>query len=147
MNPNAHDRCIELFRAGYHCAECVLMALAESRGIQSDLIPRIATSFSGGIADTGGMCGAVSGAIMSFGLVAGRDAPTDPSENCFALARQFMDRFEARYGSLSCRVLTDCDLTSAEGLRRFFDSGAEMRCEAFVSGAVNIAQDLIGHQA
>jgi dihydrofolate reductase len=37
----------------------VLLAIAESQGIQPDLIPRIATGFCSGISRTGGMCGAV----------------------------------------------------------------------------------------
>ena len=46
-----------LFQQGFCCAESVLQAIAESRGIQSELIPRIATGLCGGIAKTGGVCG------------------------------------------------------------------------------------------
>ena len=43
------DRSIEkskaYFDSGYGCAESVLMAVTESKGIRSALIPRIATGF------------------------------------------------------------------------------------------------------
>jgi hypothetical protein len=57
MSEQASQRSIELFRPGYFCAESVLMAIAESRGIQSDLITKIEAGFCSGIARTGGMCG------------------------------------------------------------------------------------------
>ncbi len=55
----------------------MLLAVAESEGIQSDFIPKIATGFCGGVSRTCGMCGAVSGGIMAIGLFAGRNAPTE----------------------------------------------------------------------
>ena len=72
MNDQAPKRSRELFNSGFYCAESVLMAIAESRGIRSDLIPRIATGFCSGMARTGGQCGAVSGAMMGISLATGR---------------------------------------------------------------------------
>ena len=46
MSEQAPQRSLELFRSGFFCAESVLLAIAESQGIQSDLIPRIATGFA-----------------------------------------------------------------------------------------------------
>ncbi|GBD95663.1 MAG TPA: C_GCAxxG_C_C family protein [Nitrospirae bacterium] len=69
--------CRELFDSGYYCAENVLLAIAESQGIQSDLIPKIATGFCSGISRTCGMCGALSGAIMSLNLLYGRSSPEE----------------------------------------------------------------------
>jgi len=37
------NRSRQLFESGYYCAESVLLAVAESQGIKSDLIPKIAT--------------------------------------------------------------------------------------------------------
>jgi hypothetical protein len=56
MNEQASQRSVELFRSGFFCAESVLLAIAESQGIESDLIPRIATGFCSGISRTGGAC-------------------------------------------------------------------------------------------
>ena len=43
MGEQAPQRSRELFQSGLYCAESVLQAIAESQGIQSDLIPRIAS--------------------------------------------------------------------------------------------------------
>jgi C_GCAxxG_C_C family probable redox protein len=64
------------------------------------LIPRIATGFCSGISRTGGMCGAVSGAIMGINLVAGRNSPAESLEVSYALAQQLIGRFERQYGSI-----------------------------------------------
>jgi len=86
MSEQATQRSLDLFRAGFFCAESVLLAIAERRGIQSDLIPRIATGFCSGISRTGGLCGAVSGAIMGINLVAGRNSPSESVELSGSLA-------------------------------------------------------------
>ena len=50
MSNETSQRSRELFDSGFYCAESVLLAIAESQGIESDLIPRIATGFCSGIA-------------------------------------------------------------------------------------------------
>jgi C_GCAxxG_C_C family probable redox protein len=81
----------------------VLQAIAESQGIQSDLIPRIATGFCSGVSRTGGMCGAISGAIMGINLVAGRSSPADSLEVSYALTQELISRYERQFGSINCR--------------------------------------------
>ena len=93
MSEQASQRSQKLFRSGFFCAESVLLAIAESQGIQSDLIPRIATGFCSGISRTGGMCGAVSGAIMGINLVAGRNSPAESLELSYTLTQKFIGRF------------------------------------------------------
>jgi C_GCAxxG_C_C family probable redox protein len=66
------QRSEELFRQGFCCAESVLQAVAEWRGAKSDLIPKIATGLCGGIARTGGICGAVSGGVLAINMATGR---------------------------------------------------------------------------
>jgi C_GCAxxG_C_C family probable redox protein len=66
------------FRIGYNCAESVLLAIAkDALEINSDLILRIATGFGSGISRRGYVCGAVSGAVMDFGLKYGRNSPEE----------------------------------------------------------------------
>ena len=52
-------RSLELFHGGFCCSESVLLALTERLGLQSELVPRIATGFCGGMAHAGSVCGAV----------------------------------------------------------------------------------------
>ena len=122
MSEQASQRSLELFRSGFFCAESVLLAIAESQGIQSDLIPRIATGFCSGISRTGGMCGAVSGAIMGINLVAGRNSPAESLEISYTLTQKLISRFEKQYGSINCRQLIGCDLATEAGQRYFMEN-------------------------
>jgi len=143
MNEKASQRSVELFQSGFFCAESVLQALAESQGIQSDLIPRIATGFCSGISRTGGICGAVSGAIMGINLVAGRNSPTDSIEVSYTLTQELISRFEMQYGSINCRQLIGCDLATDEGQRYFMENQLMDQCLKYAEGATSIAVSLV----
>ena len=143
MGEQAPQRSLELFRSGFFCAESVLLAIAESQGIQSDLIPKIATGFCSGISRTGGMCGAVSGAIMGIGLVAGRVSPDESIETSYALVQKLIGRFEEQYGSVNCRQLIGCDLASEAGQRYFMENNLMERCLQCAADATRLAISLL----
>lgn len=143
MSEQAPQRSRELFQSGFFCAESVLLAIAESQGIQSDLIPRIATGFCSGISRTGGMCGAVSGAIMGIGLVVGRDSPAESVEPAYTLVQKLIRAFEEQYGSVNCRQLIGCDLATESGQRYFMENNLMESCLQYAEGATRIAVSLI----
>jgi len=72
----AVQRSRELFESGLFCAESVLLAAAEALGVNSDLIPRIASGVCSGLARTGGLCGALSGALLVSGWGRAATPPT-----------------------------------------------------------------------
>jgi C_GCAxxG_C_C family probable redox protein len=143
MSEQAPQRSLELFKSGFFCAESVLLAIAESQGIQSDLIPRIATGFCSGISRTGGMCGAVSGAIMGIGLVTGRNSPTESLEVSYVLTQKLISRFEGQYGSVNCRQLIGCDLATEAGQRHFMENNLMECCLQCAADATSMAVSLI----
>ena len=105
----------ELFTGGYCCAESVLMAVAEAKNINSDLIPRMASGFCSGMARTRGLCGAVSGAIMAINLSTGRNSPDQPHDDNYRLVQKLLSGFKEKFGSLNCWELTGCDLDTDQG--------------------------------
>ena len=135
MSEGAVLRSEELFGSGLFCAESVLLAVAEDRGVDCELIPRIATGLCSGLARTGGLCGAVGGAILALGLVAGRDAADEPVDPVYGLVRDLLDGFSERFGGTSCIGLTGCDLATDEGRRRFEETGQRERCTEYVGEA------------
>ena len=143
MGEQASQRSLELFRSGFFCAESVLLAIAESQGIQSDLIPRIATGFCSGISRTGGMCGAVSGAIMGINLVAGRNSPAKSIEVSYTLTQKLISRFEGQFGSVNCHQLIGCDLATEAGQRYFMENHLMERCLRYAEDATSMAVSLI----
>ena len=68
------------FFSGFNCAESSLIAVTYAMGMQSDMFPRIASGFGGGVGRYGSICGALSGTIMAIGAFCGRDKVNDPEE-------------------------------------------------------------------
>lgn len=143
MNNQPSHRARVLWDSGYYCAESVLQVIAESKGIQSPLIPRIATGFCSGVSRTGGMCGAVSGAITGINLVTGRNAPTDSLEECYAIVQGLIEQFENRFGAINCPQLLGCDVSTEEGRRFYMENHLTERCRTFVEEATTIAMSLL----
>jgi C_GCAxxG_C_C family probable redox protein len=143
MSEQASQRSLELFKSGFFCAESVLLAIAENRGIQSDLIPKIATGFCSGISRTGGMCGAVSGAIMGINLVSGRSSPSESLEFCYTLTQKMISLFDRQYGSVNCRQLIGCDLATEAGQHYFLENSLMERCYQYAEEATRMAISLM----
>lgn len=142
MNKNkVAEKAATRFLNGFNCAESVLLTLAEHEGIESELVPRIATPFGGGIARSASICGCVTGALMGIGMKYGRTRATDDRRKAYNLATDFMTAFEKRYGSLICYDLIGCDFRIPEGHKRF-EELKESRCANFVRGAIEILLEL-----
>jgi len=111
------ERALEYFASGFNCAEAVLLSLAEATQVNCACIPRMATGFGGGIGRTGDVCGAISGAVMALGLAFGRDTATDADakEDTYSKVALLVNAFSNEYGSVSCRDLIGCDLSTKKG--------------------------------
>lgn len=136
----------ELFQSGYFCTESVLMAIAESQGIESDLIPRIATGFCAGISRTTGLCGAVAGAIMGIGLVKGRDNKDDPVDPVYDDVQALIKSFKDAFGSTNCLELTNCDFSCEAGRSKFVKENKKEQCYIFAEKATEIAMARISNE-
>ncbi len=128
---------------GFCCSESVLLAIAESRGIQSDHIPGIATGFCGGVSHTSGICGAASGAVMGIGLLAGRKRPDQPRDEIFGMVQEFLKEFGERFGSSNCAELLGCDLNTPEGREKVKVNNLRARCADYVEAAAGIAARIL----
>ncbi len=117
--------------------------MTESKGIQSDLIPKIATGFCSGVSRTCGMCGAVSGAIMALNLSYGRNMSSESHETSYIAIRKLLDMFESRFGSTNCKQLLGCDLGTEEGQNTFKSNNLIEQCRNYVEEATRMAMLII----
>ncbi len=131
------------FLSGLYCAESALLAVAESRGTRSELIPNIATGFCSGMARTCGTCGALTGAIMGIGLALGRSAAAESVEPAYRAVRQLIAEFEEEFGARDCHLLLGCDLGTPEGQAVFREKGLRDRCAEYTGKAAEIAARVI----
>lgn len=143
MIEKATKRSRALFKSGFYCAESVLLAVSEAMGVESDLIPKIATGFCSGMARTGSQCGALSGGMMGISLFTGRCSPEDSVDKNYAKVRELVEAFESRFGSTSCYGLTGCDLNTEQGQVSFDEKNLIEKCYSFTEEATRITMRLL----
>lgn len=136
------DRAVKFWNSGYYCAESVLMAAAEEQGIESDLIPKIATGFCSGVAQTGGICGALSGAVMGLGLAFGRGDVEGDRTLLYAKTQELVAAFEGKFGSTNCSQLLDLDLGTDQGQTDYQARNLNPQCEGYVREASLLVGEL-----
>jgi C_GCAxxG_C_C family probable redox protein len=114
-------------------------------GIDSELIPRIATAFGGGIGRTGrAVCGSVTGAVMAIGLRYGREEPSQPRDRAYAPAQEFCQRFEKEMGHLRCGDLTGIDFAAPDWRDAYQRADTRARvCLPGVGAAFRLVMELI----
>lgn len=129
-----------------NCAESVLWALAESMGMRTEQIPRIATAFGGGMSGQGEVCGALAGAAMAMGLRWGRDRGDDAPAKALTYGKvcELYEGFRAEFGSIRCIDLLGFSLLTPEGTARANELDLYNNiCPAFVRFAAATAERLI----
>lgn len=131
------------FDSGYYCAESVLLAVAERLGIESPLLPAIATGFCNGVARTWGTCGALNGGIMAVSLVYGRQQPGQSVADNHRAVRRLIDDFGKACGSTTCSELIACDLDTRDGRRVYTDNHLRAQCRQYVGTAARLAALLV----
>jgi len=143
MSKETIKRSKQLFDSGFGCAESVLLAVCESKGTQSALIPRIASGFCGGVANTNSMCGAVAGGILALNVVYGRDNASESKDINYQKVQQFQKMFLTKFGSTNCSVLTDCDLSTDEGHQKFKELNIHQKCTDYTGEATKMVLELM----
>ncbi len=136
-------RSLELFDSGLWCAESVLLAISETQGVKSDLIPKIATGFCSGMARTGGQCGALSGAIMGISLMTGRSTASDTIEDTYSKVSELRRAFASKYGTTDCSELLGVDLATDEGQTAFLEGNLVEKCGEYTEQAARMAMSLL----
>ncbi|TFH09768.1 MAG: C_GCAxxG_C_C family protein, partial [Candidatus Thorarchaeota archaeon] len=108
--------------------------------VDFDTAMKIAYAFSGGIAATGNVCGALTGALMALGLKYGSDA--DPYK-INVVSRKLLDDFASLNGTTICRELINHDLLTQEDMKKAFETGAFNNCGKYVEDVSKILDKLL----
>ena len=105
-----------VFSQNFNCSQSVFSAFATQFGLDTETALKLASPFGGGVARRGEICGAVTGALLALGLARGAKAPAG-KEEIYRLSQEFMRLFEEKHGTLLCRDLIACDLSTPTGLQ------------------------------
>ena len=109
----------------YGCAETALVTLQEVFGVPNPTDSSPAMALNGGIAYSGGMCGALSGAAIALGRLAEQRLPDHGRAKTTArsLTQILIRDFEEEFSSHNCSDLIDYDISIPEQHDAFIDSG------------------------
>jgi C_GCAxxG_C_C family probable redox protein len=140
------EEAVSCFNEGFMCSQAVLSAYSGQFGLDRETALKVSAAFGGGMGRMGEICGAVTGAFMVIGLKYGRTAVQDTQshENTNRLVKEFVDRFKSLNGSIICRELLGCDLSTPDGLKTFVEKKLrDTLCPKFVRDAADIVEQLL----
>jgi C_GCAxxG_C_C family probable redox protein len=127
--PRMDEELKEIQGEAIHCAQAVLRGIRDQTGIGEPLLERLSFIFDGGLGFQGGVCGALTGAVMGINLLLGmniRDTSYSQTLKAFAVGRinllldkpigkpepfgvgkSVVRRFREEAGATECRAITD----------------------------------------
>ena len=109
---------VSCFDQGFSCSQALFSTYSPQFGLDRETALKVAGAFGGGMGHMGEICGAVTGAFMVIGLKHGGTIAEDEQseEKTYSLVNEFVNRFKSRNGSIVCRELLGCDISTPEGL-------------------------------
>jgi hypothetical protein len=148
-----------------HCAIKVLTGVRESCGVGDEIVEKIAFVLDGGVALSGGLCGAMAGAVMAVNLVFGWDIRTmsypatirefvrghvnllrkhtTGKHETFAIGKDIMNRLRGMETSLECSHITGKTFSGWDDFQAHLHSSGA--CQNLIKGAIKIACESITH--
>ncbi|WP_301665355.1 C-GCAxxG-C-C family protein [Methanoculleus frigidifontis] len=140
------DEAVSRFSEGFSCSQAVCSVFAGDYGLTDEQALKVASGFGGGMGQTGGTCGVVSGAVIVLGLAYGATSPDEKEAKAktYALVQEFVAEFSRRHGAVDCPALLGCDLATPEGRERARQEGLTRKvCPAYVRSAAEILEQML----
>lgn len=139
------DYCVACFKKGINCTQAVVSTYGPQFGIDREAALKIAGAFGSGMG-MGETCGAVTGALMVIGLKHSKvkGIALLSKEKTAEVAHEFITKFKARHGTMVCRELLGCDVSTPEGLKTAKqEKHFKQRCPGYVKDAAEILEELL----
>ena len=143
------EQILNCFKAGFDCSQVVAMQWAEEFGYDEEEAARVTSAFGGGMS-LGGVCGAVSGAMVALGWKYGHSAAGElnKKEQVRRKAAEFQQKFAARRGSIVCRELLGYDFSKPGQREAAQQSGATSSvCPGVVLDALAVLDEVMAEEA
>jgi len=136
---------VENFLEGFACSQAIFAEYCQQFAFDRDQALKISSGFAGGMR-MGATCGAVTGAYMVLGLKFGMDPCEKPEgrKPVYDAVNDFTRRFEADNGSLNCRALLGCDISTVKGLEIAKEKDLfRTVCPRFVRSTVELLDEIL----
>lgn len=141
---NHYEKATEYHHKGFNCCQSILAAFSDVTGLSEQASLNAAGGFGAGM-QTGEVCGAITGAVMTLGLMKPVDAtnPIGSKRRTGALAKEFQKRFQEKFGNLRCKPLLQTKIEANDNTPVSRDMGLTNRCDILIVTAVEILEDMI----
>jgi len=143
---NRVERAVSCFKEGFSCSQAILSTYGEQFGLNREMALKVSGAFGGGMGRMGETCGAVTGAFMVIGLKYGKTKVEDEQtkERAYNLVKEFVDKFRSRNGSIVCRELLGCDISTPDGMKIIGEKKLiATLCPKFVHDAAEIIEQIL----
>lgn len=143
---NNAEYAVDCFNNGHSCAQAVVATFCEEYGIDKKLGLKIACPFGGGMGHTGGVCGAVTGALLVLGLKYGQEDTENKYSKAmnYLIVQDFISRFKKCNGSINCTELINYDLGDDKQLNTARQSNIfKTICSKYVDDSVTLLESIM----
>lgn len=128
---------------GYNCCQSVLAAFGDVTGLDEKTALTLTVGMGRG-ANTGELCGAISGALLVLGTALGVDEndPVGSKRRAGAYMQRFQQCFIERFGALRCEPLLAAEISAPAGSEAE-KRGITARCAILIATAVELTEQLL----
>ncbi len=144
------EQAVSLYKQGYTCTQSILASFGGSYSIPQGLAFRIGEPFGAGLSCTGGMCGAVTGAIIVLGLQYGSTRSNDDVARAVTYQRvqELIQRFTQLHGSIQCPDLLGYNLSDPQQLQAVWEQGLFTQlCPSLVGDAAQVLAEMLANHS
>ena len=141
---NKVQHAVSTFQSGFNCSQAILRIYGPDYGLSPLDSLRVSCGFGGGMR-RGDTCGAVTGALMVLGLRYGPQNTSDTSakNHVYSKVIDFCSRYESRCGSIDCRDLLGCDISTPQGVQHARNNNLFTTvCPKMVQAAAEILEEM-----
>ena len=122
-----------LYKEDWNCAEHVLIGADRIYGLKLNREAyKLSAGFGGGMA-VGGICGALTGAIMALGMLFVKERAHE-SDKIKALTTELIERYRKKMGEVDCFPLKEQYRTE------------EIKCRDIILEAASILDDIVARE-
>jgi C_GCAxxG_C_C family probable redox protein len=135
----------EYLMNGFNCAQVVAVAFSEKVNKDKKTLLAAASGFGGGIGRQAMICGAVTGAVIVLGFDKGQTEALDSAakELTYKNVHDFFTRFTNINGSVICRDLLNCDISTPEGLELHKKGCHTEKCFRYIETSMEILDNML----
>lgn len=144
---NRYEKAHEMHKKGFNCCQSVLAAFTDLTGLSEQASFDIGGGFGSG-AGTGELCGAITGAVMTLGLLTPVDAadPVGSKKRTVALSKELQKRFSGKFGALRCQELLKNKFVPDDTTPAAKAMGLTGHCDIMITTAVEIVEEMLAER-